>query len=455
MTNPFLYLMQRAQGDGATNSAAVDVPRYRKPRLPPLPLDDTKIIYRPQVDLQLPKWFLLAVTHAIGRASKMSQKDFYDNIRIQVQHVENLIIASTPNKDIAYNMLLKITSIQLGGSIYAVKANVRTPEGISKGVIYNILPGTSEEELLQGIRVSARYTVLAARMLGRSSTALIYFDGPHVPYNIIYQCCDYRSKPYRKSVQYCRTCGELGHRQDICPKPLIKFCYKCGKENQLEDHDCRPACKICQQPHETAGKEWRQKLKLNPPPYKIRLHWENKLEEQQRIAKRLHTTRQGESQVQVKVKKRVTYSDGAARNAGAQEPTETERHLVAQLQEQQALIEKLLRRCKENDTANQASKPQGAPPITEDRVKEIVAMEGDYAQLQQHITVQLAPILATFQELSTFVSYAKQNHVTKATVEKMLNSTEAARKKARKDLHNASRPSMTVGEDRETAQDGE
>ncbi|KAH6930450.1 hypothetical protein HPB50_013842 [Hyalomma asiaticum] len=76
-------------------------------------------------------------------------------------------------------------------------------------------------------------------------------------------------------------------------------------------------------------------------------------------------------------------------------------------------------------------------------------------QLQQHITVQLAPILATFQELSTFVSYAKQNHVTKATVEKMLNSTEAARKKARKDLHNACRPeSMTLGEFRETAQDG-
>ncbi|KAH6930448.1 hypothetical protein HPB50_013840 [Hyalomma asiaticum] len=171
----------------------------------------------------------------------MSQKDFYDNIRIQVQHVENIIIASTPNKDIPYNMLLKITSIQLGGSIYAVKANVRTPEGISKGEIYNIPQETSEEDLLQGIRVSARYTVLAARMLGRSSTALIYFDGPHVPYNIIYECCDYRCKPYRKSVQYCRTCGELGHRQDICPKPLIKFCYKCGKENQLEDHDCRPA----------------------------------------------------------------------------------------------------------------------------------------------------------------------------------------------------------------------
>ncbi|KAH6936145.1 hypothetical protein HPB50_014040 [Hyalomma asiaticum] len=262
-------------------------------------------------------------------------------------------------------MLLKITSIQLGGSIYAVKANVKTPEGISKGVIYNIPPGTSEEDLLQGIRVSARYTVLAARMLGRSSTALIYFDGPHVPYNIIYQCCDCRCKPYRKSVQYCRTSGELGHRQDICPKPLIKFCYTYGKENQLEDHDCRPACNICQQPHEAAGKECRQKLKPNLPPYKIRLQWENKLQEQQRKwnfsseseipelpapsnvlpstkqVSRKDSTPPGREKARSKSRsrsrsrtpnpeKRVSYSDGAARKAGAQEPTETERHLLAQ-----------------------------------------------------------------------------------------------------------------------------
>ncbi|KAH6925894.1 hypothetical protein HPB50_011809 [Hyalomma asiaticum] len=133
------------------------------------------------------------------------------------------------------------------------------------------------------------------------------------------------------------------------------------------------------------------------------------------------------------------------------------------------LGEKLIRRCKENDTANQASKPQGTPPLSEHRVKEIIAMEvrketqimaafaGEIRQqLQQHITIQLAPIHAIFQELSTFVSYAKQNHITKATVENILNSTEAACKKARKDLHNASRPeSMTLDEDRQTAQDGD
>ncbi|KAH6933351.1 hypothetical protein HPB50_014381 [Hyalomma asiaticum] len=77
-------------------------------------------------------------------------------------------------------------------------------------------------------------------------------------------------------------------------------------------------------------------------------------------------------------------------------------------------------------------------------------------QLQQHITVQLAPIHATFQELSAFVSYAEKNHVVKATVHKMHYSADASRRKARNDLHNAPRPeSMTIGEDREIAQDSE
>lgn len=114
--------------------------------------------------------------------------------------------------------------------------------------------------------------------------------------------------------------------------------------------------------------------------------------------------------------------------------------------------------------------PNMPPPLTEERIKEIVTMEvrkqiqeamTTFAkeitqQLQQHITTQLAPIHATLQDLSNFMSYAKQNHVTKATVEKLLNNTDTARKKARKDLHNAARPeSMAWGDNNDIDQDGE
>ncbi|KAH7986853.1 hypothetical protein HPB52_024681 [Rhipicephalus sanguineus] len=79
-----------------------------------------------------------------------------------------------------------------------------------------------------------------------------------------------------KSVQYCRKCGAIGHRQGHChglghcPRPREDFCYKCGQGAVTEDHDCLPKCKICGKAHETAGKECKKKLRRNPPPYQVR-----------------------------------------------------------------------------------------------------------------------------------------------------------------------------------------
>lgn len=65
--------------------------QQRRPKMPPLPLDDFKIVYRPQAGLDLAKWNTVAVTHAIGRVSGLSQQDFNDKVRVQFQRMENLI----------------------------------------------------------------------------------------------------------------------------------------------------------------------------------------------------------------------------------------------------------------------------------------------------------------------------------------------------------------------------
>ncbi|KAH6920848.1 hypothetical protein HPB50_028164 [Hyalomma asiaticum] len=254
-----------AQQDKPTPQA----PKQRSQKMPPFPTDDFKIVYRPQAGLDLSKWNLTAITHAIGRSSGLTQQDFYDNVRVQMQKIENIIVASTADTERA-TRLKNITTIQLGGTTFNVNAHVRHPDDVCRGVIYGLLPGTSSAEIVAGLRVDPRYTVLGARMLGRSSTAVITFDGPHVPYYITYQIGDYRCKPYRKSVQYCRKCGAIGHRQDICPRPRETFCYKCGQDVVSEAHDCLPKCKICEQAHETAGKECKKKLRPSPPPYQVR-----------------------------------------------------------------------------------------------------------------------------------------------------------------------------------------
>ncbi|KAH7934968.1 hypothetical protein HPB52_002512 [Rhipicephalus sanguineus] len=107
-------------------------------------------------------------------------------------------------------------------------------------------------------------------MLGSSTAAVTTFDGQHVPFYVTYLSGDYRCKPYRKSVQYCRTCDDIGHRQDIFPHPKANFCYKSGSEGYTEAHDCQPKFKICGEDHETAAKECKKKLRSSPPPYQVR-----------------------------------------------------------------------------------------------------------------------------------------------------------------------------------------
>ncbi|KAH6923317.1 hypothetical protein HPB50_027130 [Hyalomma asiaticum] len=78
-------------------------------------------------------------------------------------------------------------------------------------------------------------------------------------------------RPYRKSVQYCKTCGNTGHRQNVCPRPLPAFCSKCGKTNQLPGHVSKLRVSYLRgQEHETTRKHCKKILKPNPPPFHIR-----------------------------------------------------------------------------------------------------------------------------------------------------------------------------------------
>ncbi|KAH6941317.1 hypothetical protein HPB50_016247 [Hyalomma asiaticum] len=108
--------------------------------------------------------------------------------------IENIIVASTADTERA-TRLKNITTIELGGTIFNVNAHVRHPDDVCGGVIYGLLPVNSSAAIVSGLRVNPRYTVFGARMIGRSSTAVITFDGPHVPYYITYQSGDYRCKP--------------------------------------------------------------------------------------------------------------------------------------------------------------------------------------------------------------------------------------------------------------------
>ncbi|KAH7985398.1 hypothetical protein HPB49_026444 [Dermacentor silvarum] len=113
------------------------------------------------------------------------------------------------------------------------------------------------------------YEILSARMLGRLILDIIYFHSPHFPFYVKVEAAQIRCRPYQKTVQLCKTFGDLGHRQDIYAQPKPYFCYKSSQGNQPAEHKCKPICKICNLPHETAGKDCKKKLKPAPLPYML------------------------------------------------------------------------------------------------------------------------------------------------------------------------------------------
>lgn len=77
-----------------------------------------------------------------------------------------------------------IWEIQQRGVVYVVNANIKIPENVVKGIVHKLEPEMTNKDLMSKITPEGRYTVIDARMLGKSSLALICFERPHVPFRI-------------------------------------------------------------------------------------------------------------------------------------------------------------------------------------------------------------------------------------------------------------------------------
>ncbi|KAG0423216.1 hypothetical protein HPB47_001005, partial [Ixodes persulcatus] len=187
-------------------------PKVRKPRPPPLPADDFKLAIRPRNGLQL---------------NKVSPGKLVDAIALAAQ----LQIGATEFKvrlDADQNILVLSTSSQA------------TASTLSKGVIYNIAHDTTPEMVLQRIAAPG-YEALTCRRLGNTTTMVITFLGKRVPYYIKLSGFLIRCYLYKRTVPHCRTCHEIGHRADVCPRPPVA--PKC-RDNMTATPDALCAAEI-------------------------------------------------------------------------------------------------------------------------------------------------------------------------------------------------------------------
>ncbi|CAN7948549.1 unnamed protein product [Ixodes pacificus] len=147
---------QRSRGGAGVSQ------RWR--RLPPLPEDEYKVVFRPRAGMKVASWTDRAISLGLAMASVIPIKKFYAHVTIQTQWAQNLIVASTASEDFALK-LHEVTKVQLGTVTYDLLPYLKPIPGTVRGVVHGIEAETSERELMELLSAKG-HNIMHARMLG-------------------------------------------------------------------------------------------------------------------------------------------------------------------------------------------------------------------------------------------------------------------------------------------------
>ncbi|KAH9376047.1 hypothetical protein HPB48_022587 [Haemaphysalis longicornis] len=232
----------------------------QRPRFPRLPKDDIKVVIRPRDGLNVARISEATLRDSILRAAGLEQELASTDI-FRANQTQNIVIISTAllERAVRYS---RIEQIKIGEKTYATRAYVTPPEYSVKGVIHNIPPYDSPEDIARSVVYSRNPTALHARRMGQTNSAIIAFSGSKVPYFVYYRGAEYRCYIHKKKHEVCSACGKLGHRKDVCPWPEDAFCSVCGVANPMEEeHECVVKCALCGKDHPTGDKQCKQRYR--------------------------------------------------------------------------------------------------------------------------------------------------------------------------------------------------
>ncbi|KAH7954442.1 hypothetical protein HPB49_018553 [Dermacentor silvarum] len=155
-------------------------------RMPALPLNEIKIIIRPKEPLNIAKIGIPTVTTAVSQAAQLSPAEIQqDTVCPNTQ--QNIVVVSTPSPQNADRYFR-----------HDVNAYETAAEDTTKGVICGIPVSDTPQQMNANI-VNTRYPLApAAKRIGTTTTAVIAFSGPDVPYIVRYGATLIPCSLYRK-----------------------------------------------------------------------------------------------------------------------------------------------------------------------------------------------------------------------------------------------------------------
>ncbi|KAH9369629.1 hypothetical protein HPB48_010688 [Haemaphysalis longicornis] len=231
----------------------------RKSPLPPLPVSGYKVFLSPRglnlaeispVQLSLAIKFTTKAPIAITKAWK-----------VRIDPDQNIAIIGTSSQAAANN-LATLTVLHLGGKVYKFRA-YQTPRHDSvRGVIHGI-PAEADSDYLMDMVCAHDATLIQARRMGKSNSALLTFSGKRLPLYFFLAEAELRCYPFMKSALYCSRCRSTKHRTDVCPVLDTPMCARFGQLHST-NQSFEPRCPVCGEAHLSGSKECRHRHRLRP-----------------------------------------------------------------------------------------------------------------------------------------------------------------------------------------------
>ncbi|KAH6948089.1 hypothetical protein HPB50_022814 [Hyalomma asiaticum] len=188
----------------------------RASKMPRLPKE---VIIRPRSVLNLRATCGRAsLQEAIRRAANIGKDEL---VTICPNYTQNIVVVSAPEENTA-TKLAKIRTIKIGMAEYEVSAYVSAPGQMAKGIIRNIPLDYTQEQLIHALATTRNPSLAFAKRLG-STTVILLYEGYKVPTWAYFDSVMVKVSLCRKQVDFCKECGRLGHRSDVCPGPEVKL----------------------------------------------------------------------------------------------------------------------------------------------------------------------------------------------------------------------------------------